>query len=110
MEMLCRDWARRYGAIDIVCGPIFSSKIEKRKTIGKNKVHVPEQFFKVVLCRSNNPKAIGFIYNNVGQKQRMEDHVHTVDEIERLTGYDFFPNLPDYIEQKVEANANLADW
>ena len=34
IEMKCREWARKYGAIDIVCGPIFDQKGVEQKTIG----------------------------------------------------------------------------
>jgi len=30
--------------------------------------------------------------------------------VERITGIDFFPALPDSIENKVEAYSNLEDW
>ena len=109
LEILCRDWARKYGAVDIVCGPLFNSTGEQ-KTIGRNKVWVPEAFFKVVLCRKGNPKAIGFIYRNEGKKQAMRDAVRTVDEIERLTQMDFFPALDDKTETRIEAQADLAEW
>ena len=107
LEILCRDWARQYGAIDIVCGPIYD---RSDKTIGRNKVRVPDRLFKVVLCRSGQPKAIGFIYRNEGVKQPMEQAVYTVDEVEKLTGIDFFPSLDDKIENRVEAEARLSDW
>ena len=109
LEILCRDWARKYGAVDIVCGPLFNSTGEQ-KTIGRNKVWVPEAFFKVVLCRKGNPKAIGFIYRNEGKKQAMQDAVRTVDEIERLTQMDFFPALDDKTETRIEAQADLGEW
>jgi endonuclease G len=107
--MLCREWARKYGAVDIVCGPLFNTAGDQ-KTIGRNKVWVPEAFFKVVLCRKGSPKAIGFVYRNEGKKQAMKDAVRTVDEIERLTRMDFFPALDDKTETRIEAQANLADW
>jgi endonuclease G len=110
IEMKCREWARKYGAIDVVCGPIFDQKGGAQKTIGKNKVWVPESFFKVILCRQGKAKAIGFVYRNEGKKQLMEDAVRTVDEIERLTGMDFFPELDDATENRVEAQATLSDW
>ena len=109
VEMLCRDWAREYGAIDIVCGPVYKS-MANQKTIGKNKVWVPDAFFKVVLCRQGKAKAIGFVYRNEGKKQTMADVVRTVDEVERLTGLDFFPELDDETEDRIEATATLADW
>ena len=109
LEILCRDWARKYGAIDIVCGPLYDGQ-GTQKTIGKNKVWVPDAFFKVILCRKGTPKTIGFVYRNEGRKQSMEKAVRTVDEIERLTAIDFFPTLEDGVEQKVEAEARLSDW
>lgn len=109
LEILCRDWARKYGAIDIVCGPVYKDKGEQ-KTIGKNKVWVPSAFFKVILCRQGQPKAIGFLYYNLGQKQQMADAVCTVDEIEQMTGIDFFPALDDKTEKRIEAEANLEEW
>ena len=109
LEMLCRDWAREYGAIDIVCGPVYSSS-GQQKTIGKNRVWVPDAFFKVVLCRQGKAKAIGFLYRNEGKKQPMADAVCTVDDVERLTGLDFFPELDDATENRIEATATLSDW
>ena len=40
----------------------------------------------------------------------MEDAVCTVDEIEKLTLMDFFPELDDATEARVEAQATLSDW
>ena len=109
VEMRCRDWAREYGAIDIVCGPVYQTAANQ-KTIGKNKVWVPDAFFKVVLCRQGKAKAIGFVFRNEGVKQPVADAVYSVDEIERLTGLDFFPALDDDTENKVESVANLSEW
>ena len=120
LEIQCRDWAREYGAVDIVCGPLYSSKggrykvggshEPQQKTIGRNKVWVPDAFFKVVLCRQGRPKAIGFVYRNEGVKQLKTEAVRTVDEVEALTGIDFFPALDDDMENRIEASANLSDW
>ena len=120
LEIQCRDWAREYGAVDIVCGPLYSSKggrykvgssrEPQQKTIGRNKVWVPDAFFKVVLCRQGRPKAIGFVYRNEGVKQLKAEAVRTVDEIEALTGIDFFPALDDDMENRIEASANLSYW
>ena len=109
LEKQCRSWAKEYGSIDIVCGPIFYGNTHD-KTIGRNKVCVPDGFFKVVLCRKGNPKAIGFIYKNRGGRQSMSDCALTVDEVEKITGIDFFPALDDGVENRIEAQARLKDW
>ena len=120
LEIACREWAKAYGAVDIVCGPIYSSGAERyrvgkdsqnsQKTIGRNKVWVPDAFFKVILCRQGRPKAIGFIYRNEGVKQYVDEAVCSVDKVEALTGIDFFPSLDDKIERVVEAEVRFSDW
>lgn len=108
MEQACRKLAKENGDIYIVCGPIFYKK--RAKTIGKNKVAVPDAFFKVVLTMKGNPKAIGFIYKNGDGNRPKGDYANSVDEVERITGIDFFPSLPDKIEKQVEAQCNPDDW
>lgn len=108
MEMACRRWAKKYGGLYIVCGPILYKG--RHKTIGKNKVVVPEAFFKVVLRLGQEPKAIGFIYKNAEGNRPKGDYVNTVDEVERITGIDFFPSLPDDVENRVEATADIDEW
>lgn len=108
MEQACRKWAKENGDIYIACGPIFYKK--RAKTIGKNKVAVPDAFFKVVLTMKGNPKAIGFIYKNGDGNRPKGDYANSVDEVERITGIDFFPSLPDKIEKQVEAQCNPDDW
>ena len=108
LEQSCRTWAQKYGDLYIVCGPVLLNS--EHETIGENKVVVPEAFFKVILCLQGTPKAIGFIIKNNDGKKKRDQFVNTVDEVERITGIDFFPALPDSIEDKVEAYSNLEDW
>ena len=108
LENLCRKWAKTYGSIYIVAGPVLLKG--KHKTIGKNKVTVPEAFFKVVLCMEGKPKAIGFIYRNESGNRPKSYYVNTIDDVERITGIDFFPALPDDVEKAVEATCNLEEW
>ena len=59
LEMACRRWAKKYGEVYIVCGPMVDTK---HRTIGRNRVAVPYAFYKVVLRMSPSPRAIGFVY------------------------------------------------
>ena len=59
---------------------------------------------------SPSPCAIGFVYENEDGHRPMSDYVLTVDDVERLTGIDFFPSLPDNIERRIEAQADLSEW
>lgn len=108
IEMDCRKWARKYGDIFIVCGPLpLKTPFE---TIGDNKVAVPKAFFKVVLCLNDGPKAFGFVVKNRSGEKKTDIYYNTVREVERLTGLDFFPLLPDSIEDRVENHADISEW
>ena len=108
IERDCRKWAKAYGDLYIVCGPVLLNR--EHETIGINKVVVPEAFFKVILRLSPEPAAIGFVVRNNEGKKKKDQFINTVDDVERITGMDFFPALPDSIENIVEAYANLNDW
>lgn len=110
LEEACRLWAKKEGKIYVVCGPVLYR--QKHRTIGKkHKITVPEAFFKVILCtNSNPPKAIGFIYKNTSGNHPLDTYVNSVDEVERITGINFFPALPDNVEKQVEAAYNLDLW
>ena len=114
LEMQCRDWARQFGELYIVAGPVFYDGV--KKTIGRHKVAVPDAFFKVVLCTKNYAKAIAFLVPNKGNKggrNNLHQYVVPIDSVERLTGIDFLPSLKDDTEQRVEASDHddmVKDW
>ena len=108
IEIDCRRWARNYGDIYIVCGPIFLNR--EHETIGANKVVVPDAFFKVVLCLNGTPKALGVICRNTDGNRKRDLYYNSIDQVERIIGIDFFHALPDEIEETVEAEADVNDW
>lgn len=104
-----RQWARRDSAVMIICGPIYEKT--DTQTIGNAKVRVPSAFFKVLLAPYvNEPRGIAFVYPNMTSPGNMQDYAMSIDELEKLLGYDFFPALPDDIEKKVEANYSFKEW
>lgn len=108
LESKCRDWAWRYGDIYIVAGPVLRGS--RHRKIGRNRVTVPEAFYKVVLCMKGQPRALGFLYENEDGHRKMSSYVKTVDEIEALTGIDFFASLPEDVEQAVERRSDFLAW
>ena len=104
-----RMWAKRDSALVIVAGPIYDSS--DSETIGKNKVRVPSAFFKVLLAPYAEPmRAIGFVYPNMKCEGNMQAYSVSVDDVEKMTGMDFFSALPDDIEDKVESTVSFKDW
>lgn len=111
LENACRRWASQEGCVYICCGPIYIKK-SKARYIGKEvKILVPDAFFKVVVSlRQGKEKGIGFYYKNNDSRQTMEGAALSIDQIEELTGYDFFAELPDEIENRIEAQNKLSAW
>ena len=82
----------------------------------KNEIAIPKYFFMAVLFRiGDNYKAIGFYmpHENLKDDPDKKDpkkYLMSIDALEQETGIDFFHNLPDNIENTVEATYNVNDW
>jgi len=108
LENRVRGWANFYGKVYVVCGPMVS---EHPDVIGENCIAVPDAFYKVVLCNMRGKwNAIGFVYPNEGTHHDLSHYCRTVDEVESLTGIDFFPQLPDNVESSVESAYDKSMW
>lgn len=109
LEESCRRWATRDSAIVIVCGPIPTDPVDMK--IGTNQEWVPRRFFKAVISPyTNPPKGIAFIMPNTYVKGGIQNTAVSIDEVERITGYDLFPALPDDIETAIESQCNFNQW
>ncbi|HJO92791.1 MAG TPA: DNA/RNA non-specific endonuclease [Victivallales bacterium] len=110
LEAKVRKWAIKNKKIYVVTGPIFYSG-EKHKEIGPNGVDVPDAYFKAILdFRKPDIKAIAFILPNSKTNLPISSFAVSVDKAEEVTGIDFFSEVPDYIENDIEAKANYNKW
>lgn len=109
LEELARDWARKYGNIYIACGPIIR---DENVTIGNtHRIVVPSAFYKVFLRKNNSSwTSIGFMFENEAGNKPLMTYMTSVDDIENITGIDFFYNLPDSIEANIESDFQISDW
>jgi endonuclease G, mitochondrial len=108
LEQKVRYWASRYDGVYVVTGGILN---KTSKTIGTQKVVVPEYFYKIILDDSNgNCKMIAFLIPNKGSDKPLYTYVVSVDSIENLTGIDFFPKLDDELESSLEKRTDYKSW
>ena len=107
IEQACRRWAVKYDIIYIICGPLLYR--QEHTTIGENHVVVPEAFFKVILRLGDNPACIGYVMKN-GERGKKRNYINSLAQVERITGYHFFPNLADSIRSQIEDNADEDMW
>lgn len=133
LEMLIRNWSKSSAFKKLyVCkggtikeGQRFSGKgyfetTNKKGT--KVKVVIPKYYFMAILAETKNStyQAIGFLIEQHGSypvvnindipKSIMKQHAMKIDDLEEFTGIDFFCNLPDKLENQVEANYNMDAW
>ena len=109
LEGKVRHWARQYGKVWVVSGPIVGSG--KYGTIGDDHVVVPDSFYKTVMyCKGGRYHTIAFVMGNDDNRYWLQDCAVSVNDLEALTGIDFFPALDDSIEDSVEAQLTLSDW
>lgn len=107
LEEKCRQRAEVDSSLVIICGPVFD-KSGPAARIGGTGVAVPQSFFKVILAPFvEHPWAIGFIMPNGYVDGGMQKAAVPVDQVETLTGYDFFSALPDSIENDIEARCDF---
>lgn len=108
LEQKVRYWARKNDGVFVVTGGILKGKM---KTIGNEDVAVPNQFYKIVLDNTNGKiKVIAFLMSHKDSNKPLYEFVTSVDNIEQLTGIDFFPELDDAVENKVEASTSYKNW
>lgn len=110
LEESVKDWARTYGHLYVVTGPILEPGLPR---IGKkNKVAVPKYFYKVLLDNDlPGKKAVGFILPNAVSDSPLEDFIVSVDEVEKRTGLNFFEQLLSPTEEEaLEKLIQASDW
>jgi len=107
------SWIRTY-VIDfnefvyVVTGPVLKDGLKQQ---GGNQVSIPEQFYKIVLdLDGDEKKAIAFLMPNDHCAYPISGYVTSVDEIEKLTGLDFFSSLDDAEENRMEAMSTMEGW
>lgn len=109
VEKNTRTWTQHFGRLYIVAGPVLNDILTD--TIGETGIPVPERFFKVIIApEADPPMGIAFLMPNHRFEGGAQATVTSIDNIEAITGYDFFSSLPDDIEQYIEQQHALAPW
>lgn len=105
LEVRIRNFVKKNGEIFVVTGGILSDGL---KTIGNEKVAVPNHFYKIILFKDNQKykMAAYLIPHNKIKKQNYSDFSVTTDSIEKLTGIDFFYSLESTIQEQLESNVD----
>lgn len=125
LEGRVRGWARARGEIFIITGVVFDRDGDGRRDRDDDArrmapffdVAIPTHFYKIVVQRRPDgtldtitiliPHRSNFPSNT---NNYLRQRIRTIDQIERLTGIDFFAGLPDNAEDAVESFRASSLW
>ena len=122
LESKVRNIANGSDTTYVVTGVIVSASSKKEKDSYNNSVTIPDAYFKVLLRYSKSStlgqwNAAAFYLEHRKYSENLgKQHSMSVDELEEMTGIDFFANLPakvgDAQAAKIEAAvpADVALW
>lgn len=100
-------YARRYGRVWVAAGPVFRPGVPARR-IGHPDVaiRVPDAFWLVVAERTDSGSLRSFAlvvpHEPIWRARDLRPYLVPVDEVERLTGLDLFPDLPEPAQSRLE--------
>jgi endonuclease G len=92
----------------VVTGPILDNPNEQ---IGESRITVPRAFYKTLVSfKDGEVRGIAFVIPNEKSKKPIFSYVTSIDEVEKITGIDFYHDLDKFIQDKVEANRDVKKW
>ena len=109
LEMKVRDWAKKYKELYVVSGAVLKNGLQK---IGPKKdISVPMEFYKVVLVNNAaDKKMIAFLLPHKKSDAALATFAVPADSIEKVTGINFFPALPNKLEKTLESKVVIDGW
>ncbi|MCX6120100.1 MAG: DNA/RNA non-specific endonuclease [Ignavibacteriales bacterium] len=109
LEMKVREWAKKYKELYVVSGAVLKNGLQR---IGPKKdISVPMQFYKVVLVNTKtDKKMIAFLFPHKKSDAALATFAVPADSVEKITGIDFFPALPNKLEKELERKVVLDGW
>lgn len=126
LEDRVRDWAKKFGTVYVVTGPIFVGN--EVHTVPSGRVAIPTEFFKIVLRKEDGGNLVAQTFvlpNGTGAHLALPSgpgttaqkvdiyllhHLASIDFVESMTGLNFFPDLPAAQQETLESNVPSALW
>lgn len=108
LEQQTRRWAKRYGTLYVLTGGVLTANLLE---IGEEDVDVPDMFYKIIARKKGNEMiSVAFLIPNGPQSVTLSNFLVSIDEVEDVTGLDFFHQLPQSVQDSFEKTVMLSDW
>ena len=91
-------------SLAVITAPILTDDLAKI-TESPNGVSIPKQFIKIAYDATND-RSIAFLMENKELPNPPSYYAMTIDDVEEITGYNYFPN----IDETIETSIDIAAW
>jgi endonuclease G, mitochondrial len=108
-EAIGLHYANDYGEVWVITGPIYDSSVE----VLKSGVEIPDAFYKIVIDQLSDGqwRALAFIMpQTIDRKANFPNYLESIDEIERVSGFDFMSEFDDGLEARLESQKSVRVW
>jgi endonuclease G len=108
LEKQTRRWAKKYGELYVITGGVLTNGLVE---IGEEDVDVPDVFYKIIARKKGNQLiAIAFMIPNKPQLKPLSKFIVSIDDVEKVTGIDFFNGLSVNQQDSFEQITINTDW
>ncbi|MBT8204414.1 MAG: DNA/RNA non-specific endonuclease [Eudoraea sp.] len=108
LEKMVRSWCRISGTLNVITGGVLEPSLDR---IGDEGVAIPDYYYKIIVLGSGDSIQVAcFLLPHKNTSSSLVKHLVTIDELEKRTGIDFFPGLPDTIENRIESEVAKTTW
>ncbi|MEM7645580.1 MAG: DNA/RNA non-specific endonuclease [Pseudomonadota bacterium] len=106
IEKSIRYHVRQWGTAHVITAPVLDAGLDQIKS----GVSIPDWYYKIAYYPNQEVMIAFLIENRRFKGAKIEQFMVTVDEIEQLTGFDFYKDLPDVLEDSLESQVSQLAW
>ncbi len=113
MEQRIADlWTAKYGEIWVVAGSIPAVNATNRAKLGDTSITIPEKYYMVIAAQTKDDvRVLAVLMDQNANRWDFPVHsIVSVDELERLTGLDFFPDMQKSLQMSLESDTPTRLW
>ncbi len=101
-----RQLVSKHGEVFVISGPLFEGV---NRNIGRREVAVPSHYYKVYYLPDTGDMGALLVPHRPGKVKDLSNYVVAVDDLEGMSGLDFFHKVLNVDEDVAEASAELLD-
>ena len=108
---IAQYWTARYGEIWVIVGA-FTPRDGTRENLVGTSIDLPQKFYQVIVAQEGlNIRALAILLDQaVPYNEYAARNIVTIDELEEMTGLDFLPDLPSFIQSPLESELPSRLW